>query len=212
MQIFDITLPIHPDMLHWGKQPEVTVVESIANGDASNVTRWLVGAHTGTHVDAPAHFVDGAVPVDRISLDVLCGPAVVLDLREVKGQIGADDLRAAGLPADAARVLLRTRNSTGALRAPAEDKPTDWTGLAPDGARLLMDQGVVLVGIDYLTLESPERTDGWDTHHLLLPAEVIILEGADLSDVESGEYELFCLPAKWKDADGAPARTVLVRR
>lgn len=212
MQIFDITLPIHPDMLHWGKQPEVTIVESLATGGGSNVTRWLVGAHTGTHVDAPAHFVDGATPVDQIPLDVLCGPALVLDLREVEDQIGAEDLRAAGLTPDARRVLLRTRNSTGALRATPEDKPTDWTGLAPDGAQLLLDQGVVLVGIDYLTLESPERTEGWETHHLLLPQGMIILEGADLSEVPAGEYELFCLPAKWKDADGAPARTILVRR
>ena len=209
MQIFDITLPIYPGMLHWGRTPEVTVVESIDAGDASNVTRWLVGAHTGTHVDAPRHFVNGATPVDRLDLHTLIGPAAVLDLTAVSGQIGAADLERAGL-GDARRVLMKTVNSTIALRA--AEKPAEWVGLAPDAARLLVDRGVLLVGTDYLTIESPERTEGWDSHHVLLENQVVILEGADLSGVDAGEYELVCLPAKFRDADGAFARTVLIRR
>jgi arylformamidase len=209
MQIFDITLPIYPGMLHWGRTPEVTVVESIDAGDASNVTRWLVGAHTGTHVDAPRHFVNGATPVDQLDLHTLIGPATVLDLTAVRGQIGAPDLVQAGLD-DAKRVLLKTENSRVALRA--SEKPAEWVGLAPDGAQLLLDRGVLIVGTDYLTIESPERTDGWESHHILLENQILILEGADLSMVEAGEYELVCLPAKFKDADGSFARTVLIRQ
>jgi arylformamidase len=209
MQIFDITLPIYPGMLHWGRTPEVTVVESIDAGDASNVTRWLVGAHTGTHVDAPRHFVNGATPVDQLDLHTLIGPAIVLDLTQVQGQIGADDLELAGL-GEARRVLMKTANSTVALRA--TEKPAEWIGLAPDGAQLLLDRGVLIVGTDYLTIESPERTEGWDAHHILLENQVVIMEGADLSEIEAGEYELVCLPAKFRDADGSFARTVLIRR
>lgn len=211
MQIFDISLPIHPQMLHWGRKPEITTVESIAAGDASNVTRWLIGSHTGTHVDAPLHFKDGELPVDRIDMDVLVGPAVVLDLTGVTGQIGAAELEAAGI-GDATRVILKTVNSSesGALRA--DEKPLQWVGLAPDGAALLRERGVKIIAIDYLTLESPENTVEWDTHHELLPNGVIILEGLDLAAVEAGPYEMVCLPLKLQGSEAAPARTILIRR
>ncbi|UYP18260.1 cyclase family protein [Rhodococcus sp. Z13] len=211
MQIFDISLPIHPQMLHWGRKPEITTVESIAAGDASNVTRWLIGSHTGTHVDAPLHFKDGELPVDRIDMDVLVGPAVVLDLTGVTGQIGAAELEAAGI-GDATRVILKTVNSSesGALRA--DEKPSQWVGLAPDGAALLRERGVKIIAIDYLTLESPENTVEWDTHHELLPNGVIILEGLDLAAVEAGPYEMVCLPLKLQGSEAAPARTILIRR
>jgi len=211
VQIFDISLPIHPQMLHWGRKPEITTVESIAAGDASNVTRWLIGSHTGTHVDAPLHFKDGELPVDRIDMDVLVGPAVVLDLTGVTGQIGAAELEAAGI-GDATRVILKTVNSSesGALRA--DEKPSQWVGLAPDGAALLRERGVKIIAIDYLTLESPENTVEWDTHHELLPNGVIILEGLDLAAVEAGPYEMVCLPLKLQGSEAAPARTILIRR
>ncbi|MGW5386315.1 cyclase family protein [Nocardia sp. NPDC003963] len=211
MRIYDISLPIHPDMLHWGKQPEVTHVETIAGGDASNVTRWLIGSHTGTHIDAPLHFRDGLQPVDEIPMDTLVGPAVVLDLVGVNGQIGAAELDAAGLGRHE-RVILKTVNSSddGALRAAA--KPSEWVGLAPDGAALLRARGVKIVAIDYLTIESPEHTVEWDTHHALLPHGVIILEGLDLREVAAGEYEMICLPLKLQGSEAAPARAVLVQR
>lgn len=209
MEIFDISFSIHPDMLHWGKKPEVTTVESIEAGDASNVTRWLIGSHTGTHVDAPLHFQDGLMPVDRIPLDYLVGDAVVLDLRHLSNPITAADLESAGLGSQQ-RVVLKTINSTTALRA--EEKPTEWVGLAPDGAKLLRERGTKLVAIDYLTLEAPENTVEWDSHHELLKNDVMILEGLDLSEVEGGEYELVCLPLKLRDSEAAPARAILIRR
>lgn len=211
MRIYDISLPIHPDMLHWGKQPEVTHVETIANGDPSNVTRWLIGSHTGTHIDAPLHFRDGLQTVDEIPMDTLVGPAVVLDLVGVAGQIGAAELVAAGL-GQHKRVILKTINSsdTGALRA--SEKPSAWVGLAPDGAALLRERGVKIIAIDYLTIESPENTVEWDTHHELLPNGVIILEGLDLSEIDAGEYEMACLPLKLQGSEAAPARAILIEQ
>jgi arylformamidase len=209
MEIFDITLPIHPQMLHWGRKPEVEIVESLAGGDASNVTRWRLGAHTGTHVDAPAHFVDGATPIDRVSLHSLIGPAIVADLTHVTGDITVEDLAAAGIGGHT-RVLFKTANSGGPLKA--TDRAPSWVGLSPEAALVLIDDGVELLGIDYLTIESHTRTETWDVHHLLLGAGVLILENADLDAVPAGEYELVCLPAKLVDADASFARAVLIRR
>lgn len=209
MRIHDITLPIHPEMLHWGRRPEVEIVESLANGDASNVTRWRIGAHTGTHVDAPAHFVDGATPIDRVSLDSLVGPAVVVDMTHVEADVTAGDLEQAGIEGEK-RVLLKTRNSAGPLKE--TERAPSWVGLAPDAARWVIDHGVELVGIDYLTIESHRRTDTWDAHHALLGAGVLILENADLDAVAPGRYELVCLPAKLAGADGSFARAILIER
>lgn len=209
MKIHDITLPIHPGMLHWGRKPEVEVVESIEAGDSSNVTRWRIGTHTGTHLDAPAHFVTGATSVDQIGLDVLVGPALVADLTHVTGEITAADLEAAGAEGHE-RVLLKTTNSAELIHS--TDKAAEWVGLSPEAARWAIGHGIKLIGIDYLTIECHTRTDTWDAHHALLPAGVIILENAVLSDVLPGEYELVCLPAKLAGADGAFARTILIER
>jgi arylformamidase len=209
MEIFDITLPIHPEMLHWGRRPEVEIVESRASGDASNVTRWRLGAHTGTHVDAPAHFVDGATPIDKVSLHSLVGPAVVVDLTHVTGDVGVDDLTSAGV-AGQKRVLLKTTNSAGPLKE--TERAPHWVGLSPEAAAWLIDNEVELIAIDYLTIESHRRTDTWDAHHALLGAGVLILENADLDAVPAGDYELVCLPAKLVDADGSFARAILIRR
>lgn len=209
MEIFDITLPIHPEMLHWGRKPEVEIVESLANGDASNVTRWRLGAHTGTHVDAPAHFVDGATAVDKLDLHSLVGPAIVADLTAVTGDITVDDLITAGV-AGQRRVLLKTSNSAGPLKE--VDRAPSWVGLSPEAAQWLIDQRVELIGIDYLTIESHTRTETWDAHHVLLGAGLIILENADLDGVPPGAYELVCLPAKLVDSDGSFARAILIKR
>jgi arylformamidase len=209
MEIFDITLPIHPQMLHWGRKPEVEIVESLANGDASNVTRWRLGAHTGTHVDAPAHFVDGATPIDKVSLHSLVGPALVVDMTHVTGDITPDDLAAAGV-AGQRRLLFKTSNSAGPLKE--TERAPSWVGLSPEAAKVLIADGVELVGIDYLTIESHTLTETWDAHQHLLGAGVLILENADLDAVPPGEYELVALPAKLVDADGSFTRAILIRR
>jgi arylformamidase len=207
LTVHDISVPNHPGMLHYGRRPEKTMVESIAAGDPGNVSRWLIGSHTGTHVDAPAHFVEGAPTIESVPLDVLVGPAVVLDLTSVAShEIGPDDLLAAGL-ADDERVLLKTPNSTGALREP-EKSP--WVGLSKEAAELLVERGVRLVGIDYLTIDSPDGETGWPVHHVLCGAGVAILEVIDLSDITAGRYTLASLPIKLVGSEAAPARAILL--
>ena len=183
------------------------MVESIADGDPGNVSRWLIGSHTGTHVDAPAHFVEGATTIEDVPLETLVGPAVVLDLTSVtSSEIGPDDLIAAGLD-DSERVLLKTPNSTGALRE-AEKSP--WVGLSEAAAELLVERGVRLVGIDYLTIDAPAGEVDWPVHHVLCGAGVAILEVIDLSDIAPGRYTLAALPLKLVGSEAAPARTVLL--
>jgi len=207
LTVHDISVPNHPQMLHYGRRPEKTMVESIANGDPGNVSRWLIGSHTGTHVDAPAHFVEGATTIEDVSLDVLVGPAVVLDLTSVTGQeIGADDLVAAGLGTEE-RVLLKTPNSTGALR---ESEKTPWVGISKEAAELLVERGVRLIGIDFLTIDSPAGEVDWPVHHVLCGAGVAILEVIDLSEIAPGPYLLAALPIKLVGSEAAPARTVLL--
>ena len=207
LTVHDISVPNHPGMLHYGRRPEKTMVESIANGDPGNVSRWLIGSHTGTHVDAPAHFVEGATTIEDVPLETLVGPAVVLDLTSVtSSEIGPDDLIAAGLD-DSERVLLKTPNSTGALRE-AEKSP--WVGLSEAAAELLVERGVRLVGIDYLTIDAPAGEVDWPVHHVLCGAGVAILEVIDLSDIAPGRYTLAALPIKLVGSEAAPARTVLL--
>ena len=207
LTVHDISVPNHPGMLHYGRKPEKTMVESIADGDPGNVSRWLIGSHTGTHVDAPAHFVEGATTIEDVPLETLVGPAVVLDLTSVtSSEIAPDDLIAAGLD-DSERVLLKTPNSTGALRE-AEKSP--WVGLSEAAAELLVERGVRLVGIDYLTIDAPAGEVDWPVHHVLCGAGVAILEVIDLSDIAPGRYTLAALPIKLVGSEAAPARTVLL--
>jgi arylformamidase len=184
----------------WPGDPGVTLerVSALVDGAVANVSELCCGVHTGTHVDAPNHFIDGADGIDSIDLDALYGPALVVDLRDV-GAIDEPALVRSKLD-DAERVLFRTRNS---LLWEQSEVSTDFVSITPDGARLLVALGVRLVGIDYLSVGSPE------THRVLLGAGVICLEGIDLSAVDPGPYELYCAPLKLEGADGAPARAVL---
>jgi arylformamidase len=200
MEIIDISVPVRPGMVTYPGDPAVLLerVASIENGDIANISRLAFGAHTGTHVDAPVHFVDGASAAEALQLDVLVGPALVLDLT------AADRLDAAAFDGIelAPRILLKTRNSELWSRDSFAD---DFLALTEDGARLLVEGGVRLVGIDYLSI-GDERA-----HHVLLSAGVVPIEGLDLRAVEAGEYELICAPLKLVGSDGAPAR-VLLRR
>ena len=197
--MIDLSLPIHEDMLHGGRRPSR---ETRADGG----TRWLLSAHAGTHVEAPLHTAPGGAPIETLALDLLVGPARVLDLTGVETEITPDDLFAAGL-ADDPRVLLRTANSTGVLRE--RDKAEAWIGLAPDAAQLLVDRGVRLLGVDYLTVESPAREATFDAHYVLNRAGVAMIESVDLSGVEAGIVDLVCLPLPLAGAEAAPARVVL---
>jgi arylformamidase len=200
VRFVDVTVPIRPGMVVWAGDPEISFEQaaSLEAGDPANLTRLDLGSHTGTHVDAPLHFLPGGVGVDRLPLDALIGPALVLDLTHVEDDVSAADL---DFPAGAERLLLKTPNS----RLWARDEfESEHVTLAPDAARLLVERGVRLVGVDYLSVGSPE------THRILLAAGVVPLEGLDLREVEPGEYRLVALPLRLEGVDGAPARVVLI--
>jgi arylformamidase len=199
-EIIDISVAVRPGMVTYPGDPTVSLerVVSIADGGVCNLSRLDFGVHSGTHVDAPVHFIDGAPAAEALPLDVLIGPVLVLDLT------GADTLDAPafdGLEL-AERVLLKTRNSE--LWA-LDSFSDDHVGLTESGAKRLVAAGVRLVGIDYLTIGDEAA------HHALLGAGVVAVESLDLREVDPGEYELICAPLKLVGSDGAPARALLRR-
>jgi arylformamidase len=199
MQIFDVSVPIQPGMITYPGDPQVHMerVVSIEHGDVANLTRLDFGVHTGTHVDAPLHFIDQGAGADALPLEVFLGPCEVVDATGAGGEIGAETV-----PEGVERVLFKTRNSE--LWACASfDESFVRIGLA--AAERLVEQGVRLVGVDYLSVGEPE------THRTLLGAGVAAIEGLDLSGIEPGSYRLACLPLRIVDSDGSPARAVLIR-
>ena len=206
-RFLDVSVPLAPGVPTYPGNPpfEFEPIKRIANGDSSNVSRMVIGTHTATHVDAPLHFFQDAAGVDGLALELLIGRARVVDMPR-RGGITADDLAEAGLREDL-RVLFKTPNS--ALWNGGGFKP-DYTHLTESAARYLVEQGVKVVGVDYLSVEE-FRKPGAPAHRALLSQGVVIIEGLDLSDAEPGMYELYCLPLRIADADGAPARVVLKR-
>lgn len=196
----DVTLPIAPGMAVYPGDPPVALAPwATVSAGGFNVSALRLGTHTGTHIDAPAHCFDGAAGVDAISLDVLCGPAFVLDCASVRTPptpLGPAAL--VGAPAGCTRLLLRTRGEESANAAGLSLAAADW----------LITHGVRLVGIDRLSI-APAH-DPLPVHQRLLGAGVIILEGLDLADAPAGPCELLCLPLKLHGADGAPARVALI--
>jgi arylformamidase len=201
--VHDISVVIRPGMHVYPGNPGVSLQrhESIADGALANVSKLELGVHTGTHVDGALHFIDGAPGTEALALDVLVGPAQVVDATSVRGHLDAAALGALELPA-AERLLLKTAN--GALWERGKFSP-DFIRLDGGGARYLIDRGVKLVGIDYLSIGDA------DAHRELLGAGVVAVEGLDLRAVEAGAYELVCLPLPLEDSDGAPARAILLR-
>lgn len=207
-RLLDVSVLIRPGVPTYPGNPEfeLQAVKRIAQGASSNVSRVVMGTHTATHVDAPRHFFDDAPGVDGLALDLLIGRARVIDLPH-RGGITADQLAAAGLREDL-RVLLRTPNS--ALWNNTGGFHEDYTYVTENGARYLVDQGVKVVGVDYLSVEQFHKA-GAPAHHALLGNGVIVIEGLNLSDAEPGPYDMYCLPLRIAGADGSPARVVLKR-
>jgi arylformamidase len=206
-QVWDVSVKNEPGMHIYPGDPviEVRQVRAIAKGDAANLTHLALGAHTGTHVDAPAHFIDGGPTLERISLDRFVGPATVLDLRGLAA-IDAAALRAHDVPAGGI-VLFKTDNSELWARPGFQE---GFTYLTRDAAEHLIACGVKTIGMDYLSIERFGSTD-FAVHKFLLGRGVLIIEGLDLRAVSAGDYTLACLPLALQGVDGAPARAVLMR-
>lgn len=205
MSWIDVSVPLRTGMVVFDGDPAVAIerVTDIGRGDIANVSRMELGSHTGTHVDAPVHFIDGAAGADALPLDALIGPAVVVDARGAPGDIDAAALAALEMP-PAERLLLRTRNQ-GLWERDAFAH--EFVGVAEDAARELVAMGVRLLGIDYLSIAP--FGDPAPTHRALLEAGVVVVEGLDLRGAPPGRYDLVCLPLRIEGGDGAPARAVL---
>jgi arylformamidase len=206
-RIYDISVPIRSGGLVYPGNPEVDIAlqQAVAKGAGANVSTIRFGSHTGTHADAARHFFDDGQTVDRIPLERLIGPALLLSFPDDIRSVGAAELRAHDIKGQT-RILLRTRNSAFLSQ---KEFVKDYTYLAPDGSQYLVDQGVELVGIDYLSIEQ-FHSGHHLTHRTLLERSVVIVEGLDLSVPPPGEYQFICLPLRIEGCDGAPARAVLI--
>jgi arylformamidase len=210
MRFWDISVAISKDLPVWPGDPKVVIerVHKIEEGANANVSRLDMGCHTGTHVDAPFHFLPGTNTVESLSLDVLVGPAQVIRIPDNYSIINGDLVHASGIKPGTKRVLFKTISSSFWAKYGSQFR-TEFVGIDKSGAEALVQMGVQLVGTDYLSV-SPFKQSR-PTHETFLRASVILLEGLDLSSVEAGEYGLICLPIKINGADGAPARAVLTR-
>jgi len=211
MQIFDVSVRISPQMPVWPGDPPVQIerVASISKGDSANVTQLSLGAHTGTHVDAPYHFIEKGLRVDQLPLNTLIGSAYVLEIHPKERTITATDLGSLGLPSTVQRLLIKTDNSSlweGGLL----EFEKDFIHLSRDAARWIVKRGIKLIGVDYLSVDGFDSEDH-AVHHTLLEAGVVIIEGLNLSQVAQGVYQLYCLPLKIADSEGAPARVILIK-
>lgn len=207
MTLYDVSLTIAEDLPVWPGDPKIELkkISQIENGQEANVTHISACVHIGTHVDAPDHFLGNGKTVENLPLDLLVGPSSLVEL-SVSGQISAADLDNANIPHGTKRLLIKTSNSQIWTEGIKEFRE-DFIALEADAAAYLVEQGVQVVGVDYLSVAP--FAEPAPTHRTLLEAGVLIIEGLDLSRVEAGEYTLLCLPLKIKDSDGAPARVLL---
>jgi arylformamidase len=202
-ELYDISVPINAHMHIYQGNPGMSLErhESIADGAQANVSRLDLGVHSGTHVDGPLHFIDGAAGTEALPLGAMIGPAEVVDATAMETDLDEAALRSLSL-GHAERVLLKTRNSD------LWDLPEfthDFIRLTGSGARYVIEHGVCLIGIDYLSIGDIEA------HQELLRAGIVVVEGLDLRAVEPGAYELICLPLRLEGSDGAPCRAILMR-
>ena len=205
--IIDISVPLYPDMPVWPGSAgiQLTQTSRLDKGDGVNNSKLICDVHIGTHIDAPLHYITDGKSIEQLKLEDLIGPAVVAYLPEAE-IITKNVLEDLSLPVGTRRLLLRTRNSslweTGSHRF-----QTNYVALTQDAAQWIVDHDISLIGVDYLSVQ--RYGEDSRTHEILLSAGVIIVEGLNLARVESGMYELICLPLKLVGSEGAPARAVL---
>jgi arylformamidase len=204
----DISIPLYDKMLAWPDDPQFRIsrVMDLELGDSYTLSSLQLSSHTGTHVDAPLHYIERGMSIDLVPLDILIGKSRVIGVNS-EDKICKNDI-SDKIIRKGQRILFKTRNSN--LLRNSEKFNENFVYLSKEAARFLVDCHVSLVGIDYLSVEEFKKTED-EIHHILLEAGIWIVEGLDLSEVVPGEYELNCLPLKLIGADGAPARAVLKR-
>lgn len=209
MAIYDISLTLSPSLPTWPGDPKLELVrfESMDKGAHNNVSRIHSSVHIGTHVDAPFHFIADGATVETLPLDVLTGPCYVVQLPDGIEAITEEVLERTEITTEMKRVLFGTRNSHLWARGETQFQ-TDFVAITEDGAQWLVERGVQLVGVDYLSVAP--YGDSVPTHTTLLGAGVVVVEGLNLSNVMRGFYDLYCLPLKIAGCDGAPARAILI--
>lgn len=205
--IIDITVPLITEMPMWpgSKGIRITPTKSMDEGDSDNVSRLDCNLHTGTHIDAPRHFLQNGTTVEKLPLEVFVGPSYVAHLPDPE-DITAGDLDDLNLPSGIERLLLRTRNSE-LWAAQITEFRKDFVALTYDAAQWIVDKGIRLIGVDYLSVQ--RFSDDARTHQILLGTGTVALEGLNLSNVKSGFYELICLPLKLVGAEASPVRAIL---
>jgi len=209
MKILDISVPVSRGLPVWPGDPPIVLErsQSISNGSESNDSRIACSVHSGTHVDAPKHYVDDGPTVENLPLEVLLGPAWVVHI-PAENVITPEILETLTIPPDTQRLLFKTRNSS-LWENPNHSFKSEYVALSSEAATWVVSKGIRLVGIDYLSVEMFTDSEPL-THRFLLEAGVVIIEGLDLRSVRPGLYQLICLPLKLVGSDGAPARVVLI--
>ncbi len=202
----DISVPIYTGMVHWPDNPPVRIerMQDLSRGDAANVSKIELGAHTGTHMDAPRHFLADGIGLDEMPLDATIGKARVISIEHPRAVL-PEELQAFNIQAGE-RVLFRTQNSERCWKV--DQFFEDFVYISAAAAQYLVERQVRTIGIDYLSVGGYVY-DGVETHQILLRAGIWLIEGLNLSAVEPGNYELVCLPLRVRGADGAPARAIL---
>jgi arylformamidase len=210
MTIYDISLTLSPKLPTWPGDPplELELSESMDRGAHVNVTKISTSVHVGTHVDAPHHFLNDRRTVEQLSLEVLTGPCYVAQLPDGIEAITAEVLERTEITSEMKRVLFGTRNSHWWAKGESAFQ-TDFVAITEDGAEWLVERGIRLVGVDYLSVAP--YGDSEPTHKAFLRAGVVLVEGLNLANIMRGFYDLYCLPLKIAGCDGAPARAILVQ-
>ena len=207
-KFIDISFPYFEEMAIYPNNPHYccSKVSDLRNGDSCNMSRIEMGTHTGTHLDAPSHFIQDGMTIDQLSLERINGKAKVLHIRE--NVITKECLEKYGIEKDDI-IIFRTGNSN---VFEGINVLGTYVTLDYEGAQYLADKRVGMIGIDYMTIERPreQREQGKSVHHILLDAGIPILETLDLRNVEEGEYMLCCLPLKLEGADGSPVRAIII--
>ena len=203
----DISLTLKSNMMHWPGDPpfSITRVREMDKGDTVNLSKITMGAHSGTHVDAPVHFIKGAKGVDRLLFDLLIGPARIIEIADTD-TIKKKELTGHRIK-KGERILLRTRNSIKKILY-RDTFSEDFVYMEKDAAEFLVARGIKTLGVDYLSVGGYKK-NGPDVHRTLLSAGILVIEGLDLTEALPGNYDMICLPIKILDSDSAPARVIL---